>query len=86
MTVRDAGLTQGWDLHGSPDDTRNFYARLYNGAETASSNRVGDDHIDQVLFDGLCDHPGPSTPSVIERTFDMVSEEENPFCHECDLG
>ena len=45
-----------------------------------------DNHIDGSLFSELCDSPGPSTPSVVERTFDVVSDEENPFDHDLGLG
>ena len=76
MTVRDAGLRQGWDLQGSPDATENLYANLATCAgETVSC-------IDNHLFDGLGDL-GSLSPSHFVLTTD---EEENPFGHAMYLG
>ena len=86
MTVRDAGLIQGWDLQGSPEDTRNIYARVVHETNMTLCNSVAVDHIDMALFNEPCDPPDPSSSSVIVRTFDLASEDENPFNHELGLG
>ena len=75
MTVRDAGLRQGWDLQGSPDATENLYANLTTGA----GERVS--CIDNHLFDGLGDLRSPLTSHYV-----ITSEEENPLDHELTLG
>ena len=80
MTVRDAGLTQGWDLSGSPEDTRNLYASAHGHFSTGADTVCN--RIDTLIYDGLCDNPDPSSSSTHVASYDIASEDENdPFGH-----
>ena len=80
MTVRDAGLTQGWDLCGSPEDTRNLYASAFGHHCTRAD--MACNHIDALIYDGLYENPDPSSRSTIVDTFSLASDvEEDPLGH-----
>ena len=90
MTVRDAGLTQGWDLCGSPEDTRNLYASTFGhhckGATTFGHHCTRDDmacsHLDELIYDGSYHVPDPSSSSTNVAMFELTSDvDEDPFGH-----
>ena len=73
MTVRDVGLTQGWDLSGSPEDTRNLYAVATECealAYTDNTSRA----VDTLLYEGVYDNPDPS--SIVTKLHDIASDRE----------
>ena len=61
MTVRDAGLTQGWDLQGSPDATSNLYASVAKLAVSYGATSVDIDAscLDEHLMAGMGDLSPP---------------------------
>ena len=85
MTVRDAGLTQGWDLCGSPEDTRNLYASAFGHHHMR--NDTDSSHLDELIYDGSYHIPDPSSSSTNVAMFELTSDvDEDPFGHGVGLG
>ena len=78
--MRDAGLSQGWDLQGSPESTRDIYLdairedQLVAGSSTAFA-----------VFDRCIMQPNVFVASPPQFTLHSSSD-ENPFGHETTLG
>ena len=85
MTVRDAGLIQGWDLQGSPEDARNIYARIVHATNMPLCNSVAVDHVDMALF--KYDAWDPPWPSDLDMAFATAAHKYlKEFLNECEMA
>ena len=86
MTVRDIGLTHGWDLSGSPEDTRNLYA-VAAGIKHSTCSDTANSAVDTLLYEGTYDNPDPSTVGTFaSRAYAIASDDDvDPFEHGFEL-
>ena len=73
-------MTPGWDLDGSPDDTRNVYAASVKAGTCSDYQRQCVDHA--TLEADSADHLHSSPMLHVVAT----SDEENPFDHDFGLA
>ena len=78
--MRDAGLSQGWDLQGSPESTRDLYFdALREDQSVVCSNTAF------AVFD-TCLRQNDGFVAPLPHFTLHSSSDENPFGHETTLG
>ena len=83
--MRDAGLTERWDLQGSPDATRNLYEQVSRSRSTGLDDSGGHVVIDCRLLQHSDSNVAPLHTSTSYQVV-LTSDEENPFGHDMSLG
>ena len=78
--MRDAGLSQGWDLQGSPESTRDLYFDAIRGDQSVASSNTA-----FAVFDARLMQNNDVVAPLPQFTLHSSSD-ENPFGHEMTLG